>query len=74
MRMMQSVHDAIRTGTHIRSAVGDIRAELEKFFPAFGHATKAMGSIAMIEKRLKKQRHVPMQNNKDENRSHAVIT
>jgi hypothetical protein len=55
MSMVQPVHDPIGPGTHIRSTMGDIGTELEKFLPAFGHAAKAMGSITMIEERLKKQ-------------------
>lgn len=74
MGMMQAMHDAIGPGTHIGGTMGDIGAEMKKFFPAPGHAAKVMCSIPVIEEGLKKQRNVPMQNNKYENKSHTVIT
>ncbi|MFT6741762.1 MAG: hypothetical protein ACJAVF_003277, partial [Paraglaciecola sp.] len=40
------------------------RTDKKYFFPCFRHAKHLVRSISMVKKGLKKQRNIPMKNNK----------
>ncbi len=66
MRVVQAVHHAISGSTDVGRTLGNKTADVKDFFPGFAHGKHAVGSITVMKERLKKQRKIPVQHEKDE--------
>lgn len=62
VRMMHSMHDCVGAGIQVRRALGHPGEKMEKALPPFFHRKHFMSAVAVMEKRLEKQRNVPVKN------------
>lgn len=62
VRMVHPVEDGISTGIEERSSLRDVGTEEKEAFPKFGQLKHPVCGIAVVEKRLKKEGDVPMNN------------
>jgi hypothetical protein len=72
MRMMQSVHDGVGSGTHIMWSLGDVGENEEKTFPSFTHGKGAVRGVAVVKESLCEKRKIPDGNKKNDNK-HATF-
>jgi len=71
--MMDAVHDTVYPWTHIRRALRNVGKYEKETFPTFVHSKGAMGCIAMMKKRLRKEGQVPMKNKKNNDDYHVHL-